>query len=139
MASSPILVPHWPAVRDGVVRWVDYDADRDLDAFVSGTNGTNRVTNLYQNTAGSFAAVGTGFTAITDSTAAWGDYDNDGYLDLLLAGQSESGRETLLYHNNGNGTFSSVSTGFPGVSNGAAAWGDYDDDGDLDSVAHGYG
>jgi hypothetical protein len=70
---------------------------------------------------------------------AWGDYDNDGYPDLIVAdGFTAVNR---LYHNNGDGTFSRVTDGpvvnDPGDS-GAAVWGDYDNDGDLDLFVTNY-
>jgi enediyne biosynthesis protein E4 len=70
---------------------------------------------------------------------AWGDYDNDGCPDLIVAdGFTAVNR---LYHNNGDGTFSRVTEGpvvnDPGDS-GAAVWGDYDNDGDLDLFVTNY-
>ncbi|MCH7498310.1 MAG: ASPIC/UnbV domain-containing protein, partial [Candidatus Marinimicrobia bacterium] len=65
--------------------------------------------------------------------SSWGDYDNDGDLDLFVANWSN--QNNFLYANNGDGSFSPVTTG-PVVSDGGtslgSAWGDYDDDGDLD-------
>ena len=69
--------------------------------------------------------------------AAVGDFDNDSWEDLYVAGVNEN----ILYRNNGDGTFTDV-TQIAGVDGRdrskrklwsvAAAWLDYDNDGDLD-------
>ena len=63
---------------------------------------------------------------------AIGDYDNDGWEDVYITGYHGS----ALYHNNHDGTFTDV-TAKAGVANTAewatsAAFGDYDNDGNLD-------
>jgi hypothetical protein len=82
------------------------------------------------------------------SGAAWGDYDNDGDADLFLVNESgplsaspeeanASPARPALYRNDGDGTFTDItdSAGLGMRSCGmGAAWGDYDDDGDLDLV-----
>ena len=86
------------------------------------------------------------------SGLAWGDYDNDGDPDLFLVNfygsilepipdNAEKGRPAL-YRNEGNGRFTDVSkrAGLDKASFGlAAAWGDYDNDGDLDLYLTNYG
>ncbi|RIK79132.1 MAG: hypothetical protein DCC67_10850 [Planctomycetota bacterium] len=66
--------------------------------------------------------------------AAAGDFDGDGWVDLYVTRYFDS---DVLYRNNRDGTFSDVTlTAFPGgVGNrqtNGAAWGDVDNDGDLD-------
>ena len=67
---------------------------------------------------------------------AWGDYDQDGNVDLFVCSSVSSGSVTnRLYRNNGNGTFTRITRGTPvneRADAGAAVWGDFDSDGDLD-------
>ncbi len=86
------------------------------------------------------------------SGLAWGDYDADGDADLFLVNfrgsivdsqtsHSDQGR-CALYRNDGNGHFEDVSQQ-AGVAEQvfgmAAAWGDYDNDHDLDLYITAYG
>jgi hypothetical protein len=112
--------------------WGDYDQDGFLDLYVAKT-GPNRM--YHNNGNGTFTEVGagTGTSDAGDGTGvAWGDYDSDGDLDLFVANHLTPNR---LYRNNGNSTFTDVSvaagTDHTGPSHGVA-WGDYDNDGDLD-------
>jgi hypothetical protein len=72
-----------------------------------------------------------------------GDVDGDGNLDFLIAGTEfispGSGHTYVqLFHNLGNATFTATTPNLPAVFNGAfAAWGDYDNDGDLDLFYNG--
>lgn len=115
--------------------WGDYDNDGDLDLFIPNTN--NQVNSLYRNDGnGAFTKITTG-DIVADETSSvgssWGDYNNDGYLDLFVANASD--QNNLLYENNGDGTFTKITTG-PVVNDGGhshgSAWGDLDNDGDLD-------
>jgi len=68
---------------------------------------------------------------------AWGDYDNDGDLDLLISGLTDSGPVAKLFRNEGGGHLVDSGVDIPGVYNGAAGWGDLDQDGFLDFVLTG--
>jgi len=75
---------------------------------------------------------GISLTGVSGSTQAWGDYDNDGDLDLLIAGYTGSANIVELYKNNGDNTFTKTTNTFAVNTLYDAAWGDYDNDGDLD-------
>ena len=82
-------------------------------------------------------ASGTLNSSLYSTGLAWGDYDNDGDPDLYVTNWATavSVPRNALYRNEGNGAFADVATalGVDVVSNSsAAAWGDYDNDGDLD-------
>ncbi len=131
-------------VRLGSVAWGDYDNDGDLDILLTGAIGTSTqsTAHVYRNSGGAnptFTDIGAGLPGVYRSSVAWGDYDNDGDLDILLTGMSQGGRIARIYRNNGglNPTFSFVRT-VQGVDDSAVAWGDYDNDGDLDIVLTGH-
>ncbi len=117
------------------VAFGDYDNDGDLDIYLANNRGgPNR---LYRNNGdGSFIDVGQS-AGVADTGwgqgIAFGDYDNDGDLDIYLA--NTSGGPNRLYRNNRDGTFTDVAAmvGVADTGNGnGVAFGDYDNDGDLD-------
>src|SRR6185436_6390789 len=73
-----------------------------------------------------------------NGSIAWGDYDSDGNLDLLISGLSNSGNYITQIWRNNQGVFSDIQAGLPGVVDRNVAWGDYDNDGDLDLVICGF-
>ncbi len=129
--------------------WGDYDNDGFLDFALTGWNhGTSSLNSkIYKNNGNNSFSEQTGIsiTPVISGTVAWGDYDNDGDLDLLLCGSTvNSGNGnpvTKIYRNNGNGTFTQLSVSLLGLTGSAggrnAAWGDYDNDGDIDILITG--
>jgi enediyne biosynthesis protein E4 len=131
----------------------DYDCDGWFDIFK--TNFADDTCNLYHNNGdGTFTDVtfasGIG---VNNRYVAWGcafmDYDNDGWTDIFQVnghvypeidtrdiGQTFK-NPRLVYRNLGDGRFKDVSAEMgPGVSehfsSRGAAFGDYDNDGDID-------
>lgn len=126
----------------GSASWYDYDRDQDLDVLVCGfdqylepktyifrNDGDYQFTNVWPGLAG--AALG---------TAAWGDYDNDGDADVLITGQNAAcgSLSSMVYRNDGNNNFNDINAPLDGAERGSAAWGDYDNDGDLDIIISGF-
>jgi len=131
----------------------DYDCDGWLDIFK--TNFADDTANLYRNNGdGTFTDVTfSSGVGINNRYVAWGcgfvDYDNDGWPDIIQInghvypeidahdiGQTYK-NPRLVYRNMGNGLFKDVSAQMgPGIterySSRGAAFGDYDNDGDID-------
>ncbi len=118
--------------------WADFDNDGNLDLFVAvSLFEESRPNLLYRNLGGGvFSRVTTGNVAtdVSSSVAiATADYDGDGDVDLFVGNSTD--RNNFLYRNNGNGTFTKITAG--GIVNDggnavAAAWADFDNDGDFD-------
>ena len=135
--QTSILLTH---LMENSSAWGDYDNDGDLDIILTGLNGSIRTTKLYKNNGDNSFTEQTSVTlaGVAYSSVAWGDYDNDGDLDLLLTGDNGSSRISKIYRNNGNNTFTDqTSIVLSGVDRSSVAWGDYDNDGDLDILLSG--
>ena len=69
---------------------------------------------------------------VSAGALAWGDLDNSGYPDLIVTGNDGSTRSTIVYRNLGNGSFTNLSVGIPGLDAASIALGDFNNDGYLD-------
>ncbi|KPA09735.1 hypothetical protein MHK_010062, partial [Candidatus Magnetomorum sp. HK-1] len=125
-------------VIDSSVAFGDYDNDGDLDILITGFPGSSYIAKIYRNTGGMFSEdTGINLTGVRDSSVAFGDYDNDGDLDILLTGYSDSVRIAKVYRNTGGLFSEDTGINFTGVSVSSVAFGDYDNDGDLDILLTG--
>lgn len=121
----------------GTAAWGDCDNDGDLDLLVAGATGSGKVAQIFQNNSGVFSDISAGLIGLDFTSAAWGDYDNDGDLDLLLTGRDGGNAKISRVYRNNGGAFSDIIAGLTGVYDGSVAWGDYDNDGDLDFLLTG--
>jgi hypothetical protein len=133
----------------------DYDCDGYFDIFK--TNFADDTCNLYHNNGdGTFSDVTfSSGIGINNQYVGWGcgfiDFDNDGWQDILQINghvyPEIEGHETgqtfknprLVYKNLGGARFKDVSSELgPGIgerfSSRGAAFGDYDNDGDMDAL-----
>jgi enediyne biosynthesis protein E4 len=117
--------------------WADYDRDGYLDLFVA--NGAIDIPQpdfLFHNQGnGRFASVTNSMTTPSLATGfgGWTDFDNDGGMDLFVA---QLATPNELYRTDGQGQFFGITEG-SGISGTGSvsvstAWGDFDNDGDLD-------
>lgn len=139
VTSGPLVTTGTQARAHG---WADYDNDGDLDVLVFNSNSTPGNRLFKNNGDGTFTLV-TGLIFDTDNfanarTCSWGDIDNDGDLDLYIGSQT-TGVVDRLYLNSGapSFTFTSVTSAVAesGTGTYGSAFGDLDNDGDLDLIA----
>jgi hypothetical protein len=71
------------------------------------------------------------------SMVSWSDYDNDGDLDLFISGLKTDGSTLSAIYRNDEGAFTDINASLEGMKETAAAWGDYDNDGDHDLIVCG--
>lgn len=132
--------------------FVDIDNDGHLDVFVCHDiapniyyiNDGNNNLIFYQGADSNGVPEGLGiYPSGGNYGSIWIDYDNDRDIDMFMAkcGGGTARRTNQLFRNNGNSSFTEV-----GVASGMAdpiqtwsgAWGDYDNDGDMDCFVGGY-
>ena len=127
---------HFTNFAGGLVGWADYDRDGDLDLLLKGSLVWRDFTVCYYRNEGNGRLVDTGLrrVAVPASSASFVDYDRDGDVDAILGGYEAA----EILRNDGHAGFTSI-TNVPGLtpvlrSNPEMAWGDADNDGDLDMV-----
>jgi len=136
---SNVFTTSGVTLRAGITS-ADFDEDGDVDVFVASGNEFNN-NLLYKNTGSpnyNFTS-NTVISSVPAQSGSWGDYDNDGDLDLYIANGGFDGGAAAtnsLFRNN-SGTLTEITSGVGPIITDTdfsytTAFGDYDNDGDLD-------
>jgi len=120
---------------DSTLAFGDIDNDGDLDLAALGSDGVTKHLIIYENFGVSISSK-QDLIGLSSGAVAFGDIDNDGDLDLAAIGYDGSNERLLIYKNNGGATpFGNLQEPMgvdAGVFEGDLAFGDVDNDGDLD-------
>jgi hypothetical protein len=136
--AGSVVVLH--GLSRATAAWGDFDGDGDLDLAMTGLDISGiPVTKVYRNDGGGVVtSVPHPFPSCYVGSAAWGNYNGDDKLDLAITGATTTdGLVAAIFRNEGGGGFTDIGANLPGMDLGFVAWGDYDNDGDLDLLFSG--
>jgi FG-GAP-like repeat len=121
-----------PGLDSASVAWGDVDRDGDLDLLLGGEGSSA----IWQNEGGNLGSTRLAQFASADlGDVAFIDVNTDGILDVFVTGGAGASR---LYLGEAGGIFREVAPSpFAQLTRSAVAWGDADNDGDLDAVLFG--
>ena len=121
---------------EGLVPGADYYLSvQTIDNTFTGSQFTDELNLKTQSPY--FYRLQPGITGVKSGEVEWGDYDSDGDLDLAICGYHSPGSYISKIYRNDDSTFVDIGANLIGVYNSALAWGDYDNDNDLDLVITG--
>ncbi|EAY25894.1 FG-GAP-like repeat-containing protein [Microscilla marina] len=135
--SKITLIENEATLINANIQWLDYDNDGYLDILMAALQKGAEPDSPYQTPQarilrndgqGSFHDT-IRFLAGEPRHLDAGDFDGDGNIDVMISGKNINGVVTRIYRNEGDGKFKNT---FITSSKIVFAWGDYDNDGDLD-------
>lgn len=140
----------FPSGGNYASNWFDYDNDGDVDMYMAkcgqgGAGVGGNIDEFYRNNGnGTFTNVAASIGMANPEqtwSGACGDYNNDGWMDVIIGVNSASNGYSNVKRNNGDGTFTSVTTGSGYDTNTSLGreyvTQDFDNDGFLDVLGSG--
>lgn len=133
------VVQQFLPLMNSAAAWGDFDNDMLTDFIISGEDAEGYpVCMIYKNEAGTFfKEIPVSIRPLMGCTIDVADMDKDGDPDIVMTGESLERPYSIVYENNLDFEFVDIMAGLPGVGEGDARWGDYDNDGDMDLVLSG--
>ena len=124
-----------PQMTYGDIKWIDFDADGDLDLSIAGGVNWQRDLYLLENDNSQFYKVVFSTYLGGQDNCHWIDFDKDGKMDLTNIDQYNE--KLVIYINDGNKGFyeNSIPIEFQYIY--SSEWVDIDNDGDLDLFING--
>ncbi len=127
-----------PGYKDGSVEWGDFDRDGDPDLLITGQEKGKAISRIYRNDRKNrFVNINAQLPGVAYGVGKWCDFDNDGDLDVIVSGTENSGMVITELFRNDKGKFIPMNLGFSNLRLSDIAWGDYDNDGDMDLAING--
>jgi VCBS repeat-containing protein len=124
-------------LENGAVAWGDFDRDGDQDVAVMGTGNTGAVTKIYENRNGVFIDTNQNFAKLYGGDISWVDLNKDGWIDLVVSGFNATPQTKVYINDKGTSFNPSAEYGLPQLYSSKMAWGDLDNDGDIDLAISG--
>ena len=115
--------------------WADFNRDGYPDFFISGeTRGGTPFSGYFLGSVSGRFTEGNkaGIRQLMHGSVDAADYNGDGWPDVVITGESLERPYTIVLENQGGKGFRDIRAGLPGVVNGVARFGDFDNNGTPD-------